>query len=50
MLGFSKKFAVVLFVAFIFALGFRDVLTFFKIIFAYAIIIIIWNLLTKRKK
>lgn len=47
MLGLSKTFVIALFISFIIAFGFRDYMTFFKIIGWYIAVKIIWNILTK---
>ena len=49
MFGFSKVFAIVVFIAFIMALGMRDPIIGLKILGGYAIAKIIWNLLTKKR-
>jgi len=47
MFGFSKAFAIVLFIAAFFSLGFRSIMPGIYIIAWYAVIRIIWNILTK---
>ena len=47
MFGFSKPFVIVLFISAFFSFGFRDFGVGLKIVFGYAIIKIIWNILSK---
>lgn len=48
MLGFSKGFAVILFVAFIIGYGSKNVKNALIFIGVFAVIKIVWNVLTKR--
>ncbi len=50
MFGFSKAFAIVVFIAFIMALGMRDPIIGLKILGGYALAKVVWNLLTKERK
>ncbi len=47
MLGFGKAFAICVFIAVIFSLGLRTPWIGVQIIMGYAIIKIVWNILTK---
>lgn len=49
MLGFSKSFAVCLIIAAAFSFGLRNWYIGFQIVLAYAIIKIVWNILTKKR-
>ncbi len=47
MFGFSKTFAIVIFIAVIVSLGMRDYIIGLQILGGFAIVKIIWNVLTK---
>lgn len=47
MLGFRKSFAICLFIAAVISFGMRNVWIGIQIVIVYAIVIIIWQVLTK---
>ena len=47
MFGFTKTFAIVIFIAAIFSLGMRDYWIGVQIVMGFAIVRIVWNILTK---
>ncbi len=47
MFGFTKAFAIILFIAIIFSLGLRTIWIGVQIVIGYALVKIVWNIFTK---